>query len=78
MILFGVTTGRHREFDWTFRGGMAVLSPEQWDRLLAALPAAERDDDIVEAYHRLLRDPDPAVRQRAALAWCTWESATPA
>lgn len=78
MILFGVTTGRHREFDWTFRGGMAVLFPEQWDRLLAALPAAERDVDIVEAYHRLLRDPDPAVRQRAALAWCTWESATPA
>lgn len=78
MILFGVTTGRHREFDWTFRGGMAVLFPEQWDRLLAALTAAERDDDIVEAYHRLLRDPDPAVRQRAALAWCTWESATPA
>ena len=24
MILFGVTTGRHPEFDWLFRGGVAV------------------------------------------------------
>ncbi|MGO9606627.1 MAG: prolyl aminopeptidase [Candidatus Binataceae bacterium] len=78
IILWGVTTGRRKEFDWLFRGGVAVFFPEQWERLRAALPAAERDRDIVEAYHRLLNDPDPAIRQRAALAWCTWESATPA
>jgi proline iminopeptidase len=78
MILFGVTTGRHEEFDWTFRGGVAVLFPEQWDGLRAALPVAQRDGDIVEAYHRLLNDPDPTTRQRAAEAWCLWESATPA
>jgi proline iminopeptidase len=77
MILFGVTTGRHEEFDWVFRGGLGRLFPEQWERLRAALPIAERDDDIVEGYHRLLNDPDPAVRQRAAEAWCLWESATP-
>ncbi|MGH3033894.1 MAG: prolyl aminopeptidase, partial [Gaiellaceae bacterium] len=76
--LWGVTTGRRREFDWLFRGGLAVLFPEQWERLRAALPVAERDGDIVEAFHRLLYDPDPAVRRRAAVAWCTWESATPA
>jgi proline iminopeptidase len=78
MVLFGVTTGRYAEFDWTFRGGVAIFFPEQWDRLLAAVPAAERDSDVVEAYHRLLNDPDPTVRQRAAYAWCLWESATPA
>jgi len=78
MILFGVTTGRHGEFDWTFRGGLAVFFPEQWDRLRAGLPVAERDGDVVEAYHRLLHDPDATVRRRAAEAWCTWESATPA
>jgi proline iminopeptidase len=78
MILFGVTTGRHKEFDWVFRGGLALLFPEQWDRLRTALPVAERDDDVVEAYHRLLNDPDPAVRRRAAEAWCMWESVTPA
>ncbi len=78
IILFGVTTGRRKEFDWLFRGGVAILFPEQWERLRAAVPPAERDGDIVEAYYRLLHDPDPEVRQQAALAWCTWESATPA
>jgi len=78
MILFGVTTGRHKEFDWAFRGGLALLFPEEWERLRVALPVAERDAGIVEAYHRLLNDPDPAVRRRAAEAWCMWESVTPA
>jgi proline iminopeptidase len=78
IILFGVTSGRRQEFDWWFRGGAAVLFPEQWERLRSALPGAERDGDIVEAYHRLLHDRDPAVRERAAVEWCTWESATPA
>jgi proline iminopeptidase len=77
MILFGVTTGRHEEFDWVFRGGLARLFPEQWERLRMSLPAAQRDGDIVEAYHRMLNDPDPQVRRRAAEAWCLWESATP-
>ncbi len=76
--LWGVTTGRRKEFDWWFRGGAAVLFPEQWERLRDTVPAAERDGDIVEAYYRLLHDPDPVVRGQAALAWCTWESATPA
>ncbi|MGH7780355.1 MAG: prolyl aminopeptidase [Candidatus Binataceae bacterium] len=78
MILWGVSTGRHKEFDWLFRGGVAVLFPEQWERLRANVPAAESDRDVVETYYRLLRDPDPAIREQAALAWCTWESATPA
>ncbi|MDO8614928.1 MAG: prolyl aminopeptidase [Dehalococcoidia bacterium] len=78
MVLFGVTTGRRSEFGWTFRGGLAVFFPEQWDRLRAGVPVAERDGDMVEAYHRLLHDPDPTVHRRAAEAWCLWESATPA
>ncbi len=78
MILFGVTTGRHSEFDWTFRGGVAAFFPEQWDRLRAGVPEAERDGDIVEAYSRLLHNPDFMVRQQAADDWCLWESATAA
>lgn len=78
MVLVGVTTGRKSEFDWLFRGGVALLFPEQWEKLLAALPRSERDGDIVDAYHRLLNDEDPEVRRRAVEAWCLWESATPA
>jgi proline iminopeptidase len=78
LVLFGVTTGRRAEFDWLFRGGLAAFFPEQWERLRAALPESEQDCDIPDAYHRLLYDADPAVRQRAAFEWCMWESATPA
>ena len=78
LVLSGVTTGRHEEFDWLFRGGLARLFPEQWERLRAALPARDRDGDIVEAYHGLLNDPDLSVCREAAESWCLWESATPA
>jgi len=77
VVLFAVTTGRRSEFDWLFRGGVAAFFPEEWDRLRAALPPADRRGDVVAAYYRRLHDPDPAVRQAAADAWCLWESATP-
>jgi proline iminopeptidase len=77
LVLFGVTTGRHSEVDWLFRGGIARFFPAQWERLRDALPEAERGSDLLGAYHRLLNGPDINVRHRAAEAWCLWESATP-
>jgi proline iminopeptidase len=73
MVLFGVTTGRHTEIDWLFRGGLARFFPEQWERLAAHAGG----EDVVEGYYRLLHDPDTEVRRRAAREWCLWESATP-
>jgi proline iminopeptidase len=78
MLLFGVTTGRHEEMDWLFRGGVARFFPEEWERLRAGAPEAEEDADVVAAYARRLNDPDPLVRDRAVEDWCLWESATPA
>jgi proline iminopeptidase len=77
MILWGITTGRRSEADWPFRGGLAPLFPEQWAQLRGGVPEAEDDADVVDAYARLLFDPDPGVRARAAHDWCMWESATP-
>lgn len=77
IVLWGVTTGRHCEFDWWFRGGASILFPDEWEQLRNALPPENRDGDIVEAYHRMLNHPDPEVRRRAATAWCMWESASP-
>jgi len=76
MILWGVTTGRHKEFDWWFRGGAAPLFPQQWERLRAGVPVVNRDAEVPQAYKDLLHDRDPAIRYRAALEWCRWESAT--
>jgi proline iminopeptidase len=77
LVLFGVTAGRREEFDWLFRDGLRLFFPEEWERRRTALPDTDRDGDVVEAYYRLLHHPDPTVRERAALAWCLWESATP-
>jgi proline iminopeptidase len=78
LVLFGVTTGRQGEVDWLFRGGVSVFFPEEWKRLCASCPPEDSAADMVEAYYRRLNDPDLAVRQRAADAWCLWESVTPA
>jgi proline iminopeptidase len=77
MILFGVTTGQRKEFDWLFRGGLQILFPQEWERLRDWLPTSERSGDVVEAYHRLLNHPDEAICERATEEWCMWESVTP-
>jgi proline iminopeptidase len=76
MILFGVTTGQRKEFDWLFRGGLQSLFPQEWEGLRDWLPTSERDGDVVEGYHRQLNHPDQAVCERAAEEWCRWESVT--
>ena len=74
LVLFGVTTGRHSEIDWLFRSGLQPLFPAQWERRAALVSDGE---DVLDAYHRLVSDPDPETRRRAAYEWCVWESATP-
>lgn len=71
LVLFGVTTGRHSEVDWAFRGGTARYFPEHWGRLAAFAG----DADVVTAIAGMLADPDEQVRRAAAFEWCLWESA---
>ena len=73
IVLVGVTTTRKRDIDWLYRG-VCCLFPEQWARFQAGVPAAERDGDLVEAYHRLLMNPDPAIHGPAAASWFAWEA----
>jgi proline iminopeptidase len=74
LVLFGVTTGRHSEMDWVFRGGIAPLFPAEWERVMQLVPDGE---DVLDAYYRLLSDADAETRQHAAYEWCLFESATP-
>lgn len=76
LVLGAVTMTRKKELDWLYRGGVAPLFPEQWARFRAAVPVHDRDGDLIEAYQRLLEDPDPLTRERAAEEWCRWESAS--
>ncbi len=68
-----VTTTRHIETDWLYRG-VGRFFPGA-DRFRDGVPEAERDGDLVAAYSRLMENPDPDVRARAANDWLTWEDA---
>lgn len=72
VVLFSVVTTTQREVEWVTRD-MRRVFPAQWEQLRAGIPAADRSGSLVAAYARLLRDPDPAVREKAARDWCDWE-----
>lgn len=81
IVLMAVTTTSRREVDWITED-VGALYPEAWDEFASF---AERHGDldrndrspqrvrIVEAYRRLVQDPDPALAEAAATAWCRWE-----
>ena len=72
MVLFSVVTTTRREVEWVTRD-MGRVFPAEWARFRDGVPAADRDGNLAEAYARLLHDPDPAVREQAAVDWCAWE-----
>ena len=72
MVLGAVTAGTRREITWITRD-MGRIFPREWEQFAALVPAAERDGDLAAAYARLLANPDPAIREEAARAWCQWE-----
>jgi len=83
MVLVAVTMTRRSEVDWLYRGGGRFF-PEAWQRFIAhaglpgyALPTDSQPpiEPVLLRYGRLLADPDPAVRERAAEEWCAWEDA---
>jgi proline iminopeptidase len=75
LILRGVFLITRREIDWFYRDGASMIYPDAWERFLAPIPEAERED-IVGAYYRRLTHADAAVRIAAAQAWSRWEGDT--
>lgn len=74
MVLSAVTMTRRSEIDWLYRG-VSRFFPEQWSLFRDAVPASDRDGNLVHAYAKLLNHEDATVRNRAAVAWCEWEDA---
>lgn len=74
LVVAGVTMTRQSEIDWLYRG-LARFFPEEWELFRLGVPENQRDGDLIAAYYRLLRDPNPAVHLKAARDWHEWESA---
>jgi proline iminopeptidase len=72
LVLFSVTNTTRREVEWVTHD-MGRMFPAEWARFRDAVPAGERGGSLVEAYSRLLEDPDAEVREKAAKQWCLWE-----
>ena len=73
IVLLAVTSGSHRELQWISEG-VGRIFPEAWAELEAS-SGRRPGQPLLEAYLERLTDPDPQVREAAALAWCTWEDA---
>jgi proline iminopeptidase len=72
IVLFSVTNSTPREVEWITRD-MGRIFPEEWATFRDGVPVDERDGNLAQAYSRLLHDPDPAIREKAARDWCDWE-----
>jgi proline iminopeptidase len=72
MVIASVTTTRRSEIDWLYRG-VGRFFPDALERFRQGVPEADRDGDVLAAYSRLMADPDPEVRAKAAHDWTAWE-----
>jgi len=77
IVLTAVTTTSRSEVDWITET-VGDVFPEAWDRFAshaeqARIGYVRGQSRLVEAYARLLRSPDPEVRDAASRAWADWE-----
>ncbi len=75
LVLRGIFTLRKSELDWFHEGGAANIFPDLWEGFIEPVPEDQRDR-LIEAYSRLLNDPDPDVHVPVGKAWSRWESST--
>ena len=74
VVLGAVSLGTPADIDWlTVHAGRYF--PAEWEAFRAQVPAHLQTLRLVDAYNILLMDPDPAVHDAAATAWCRWEDA---
>ncbi len=74
IVLALVTTTSRREVQWITHD-VGRISPEQFQRFREFVPAELRAVPIVDAYAKMLFDPDSTLRNSAARSWCDWEDA---
>jgi len=73
IVLFAVTTTSAAEVEWITET-MGRVFPSEWERF-AAEAHRRPGQRLIDAYYDRITDPDPAVREQTARAWCSWETA---
>ncbi|HEX4782288.1 MAG TPA: prolyl aminopeptidase [Usitatibacter sp.] len=71
LVLRGIFLCRKSEIDW-FLHGLQQIFPEAWRTFSGYIPEGERAD-LLEAFHKRLTHPDPAVHMPAARCWSVYE-----
>lgn len=77
IVAMAVTTSARSEIDWITET-VGAIYPEAWDRAAthaeqAGVGYQRGKGRLIEAYARLMTDPDPAVRDLTSRAWQDWE-----
>jgi proline iminopeptidase len=75
LVLRGIFTVRAREVKWFYQEGASFLFPEAFEKFVAPIAVAERND-LVRAYYKRLTGADEVQKLACAKAWSQWEGAT--
>jgi len=75
LILRGIFLCRPQEIEWYYQKGADQIYPDEWEKYIAPIPVAERDD-FENGYYKRLTSIDPQERAVAAKAWSRWEAST--
>ncbi len=72
LILRGICLLEQWEINW-FLYGLATVFPDAWEAFAGLVPENERGN-LLDAYLKLMDDPNPNIRVRAYAAWSQYES----
>jgi len=75
LVLRGIFLMTRKELHWFYQDGASMLWPDLWESFLAPIPEDERGD-LMKAYFKRLTGDNIEERNRAAVAWATWEGNT--
>jgi len=73
MVMSGIFLARPADFDWVYYSGAPQVFPDHYADFLKPVPA-DQLGNLLQAYHDLLNDSDPKVRDRASKSWTAWEA----
>ena len=71
IVLAAVTNTSRSEVKWITET-IGCIFPEAWSEFEQAAKR-RTGESLIDAYYRLIRDPDRRTRELAAEAWCKWE-----